>query len=350
MAHKVESYAGRKPAWHQLGTVFGETDLTAAEAAERLEFGVPDVELIDIPPVELPDGRELTIPFRVITRTDGDTPKVLGSPVSLNWELLTHRDVIEMYDQNVKRPDGTVAPVETMGTLKNGEIFFVTTQLPKVQIKDEEIEPFLLIGNPLDGKSAAEAAITNIRVVCYNTWIAALHTTEGHTEIGRERHSVSHHAGIKEDLAAWMAHLYNRYLSYSNILAEAYNALADKMLTVQDFTWIQNKALPHPAVPNREEYPPHIYERRLRQYESLKKSRDRWLDMWTEFYEGRALGSDTEAFKGTAWGAFQSAVEIFNWGGRNTKPDVRAQSILSGFRNNRANAAFDACMELVTAQ
>ena len=300
---------------------------------------VPD-QLIDTHQIEI-GGIDVPVDMRAIIRppVPEDNEWCSFGVVSPQYTLLTPNDSVELYDTFVRDTDGNIVPVETIGALQRGKIFFISTQLPDTSVRGDHIQRHMLIACPMDGVSAAEVLLTDVRVVCMNTYRAALNSA-------KERFVVQHHSKVKEHFGAWMSFLYGMVTEKAAVLQEVYDILANKQVTQQDITWIANSVYGTPDRPNPADYPQELFDQQVRNWERLNEGMKVYRDTFYSLFEGGAIGADSEAFKGTAYGAFQSIVQMENQGGQFRGTEGRMNQILFGTRNANMQRAYAAVVKV----
>ena len=164
--HNINTYIGRRSAWHELGKVTGAY-MTWSEIAQNggLDFGVTKKQLFH------PETGE-PIPAWGTFRDDNNG--FLGS-VGKSYSPIAHSTGFDMIDHVVGQVDG--AHYETAGALGNGEVVWGLADLNTVsRIKgtNDQTEHYLLFYTSHDGSKAWELRTTSVRVVCQNTLNMAL--------------------------------------------------------------------------------------------------------------------------------------------------------------------------------
>jgi phage/plasmid-like protein (TIGR03299 family) len=164
-------YSARKPAWHQLGIVTEDAKtLTEALSIAQLDWKVYKTEN----PVIIPG---LNIPVNGAYAVYRDHPKAglegLGI-VGSQYTVVQNDEIGRLAELIVDQSGGIW---ETMGSLHGGRKVFMSIKLPNtMKFNDEDPHDlYLVLGSSHDGTMAVTAIITTIRVVCQNTWNAALH-------------------------------------------------------------------------------------------------------------------------------------------------------------------------------
>lgn len=166
----------RELPWHKQGTILQE-EVNGYEMlkAAQLDWTVHTSTLSYESIITNPDGTtqhlgNLPIPDRkAVYRSDtGGYLGVVGS----DFEIFQQREVVEFFEGLVQ---GSKIIYETAGALGNGEIIWVLARIPdlKLDVKGDEIVPYMLINNGHTGKSALNCYPTTVRVVCANTLKAA---------------------------------------------------------------------------------------------------------------------------------------------------------------------------------
>lgn len=230
MAHELDTrengtaaYVGRKSAWHELGTVIPDRNITFAEA---LTLGGADfsVELRDVyekhlvndqtaGPDDEPEHYFNPISgYKSTVRTDRDT--VLGI-VGSRYTPLQNRDAFGILEPLV---DAGVARIETAGTLRNGQDVWL---LVAFDLDDDEVKrtlserpdgdvvrPYALISNNHAGRRQAIIQETPIRVVCANTLGAAFSAGGQRFKV---RHTLNVEARVTEAAQVLFGDLTKRY-------------------------------------------------------------------------------------------------------------------------------------------
>lgn len=162
-------------------TVYTQRLLTIAQADALIADG-HEVHCVDQQSFSNPDAKYHYMVadsrFQAITRDDNS--HVLGMPTK-GFKAVTHAqmgDVIE----GVLESDSKVL-FETAGSCKGGAQVWALARLDEpYQIggDDSPIYPFLSFLNGHDGSAACKLVVTDIRVVCWNTWNAAAEQGERH--------------------------------------------------------------------------------------------------------------------------------------------------------------------------
>lgn len=329
MSHEIlgqKFYSHRQPAWHGLGYVT-EEEMTASEAFEKI--GPYDVHLEDLVTASgIPTG------LRAIVRPSIDadpTPRIFGS-VGPEYQLITPWNAVKIWDSAVTRH------VETLGVLYSGASLFITTKLPSFDVKNDQVDNYLLFVSPMDGLAAAQLRVTPVRVVCNNTLVAAKSASTVAYKVVHDEHAVNR-------LTQWLGGAMEIIESKTEGLKDAFRALADRRLTEDEVKLILEQAYVMPKLPVKNA-PDHVMAQRAKDYEYAKVLVERQREAALQIFEGRGVGMDSESTAGTAYGLYNAVVELGDYG-RSTKLESRAADTLFGQRAMSKERAFQAAIDLV---
>lgn len=169
-------YSHRELAWHRLGTVT-ENALTLDEAliAAQLNWTVYKGEN-PVTFTPFPEVPEPSIAIRGHYPVYRDHPKLgigaLGI-VGEQYTVVQNREIGELAQIIVEESGGIW---ETMGSLHDGKKIFMSIKLPSTLDfgGEDPHDLYLVLGSSHDGSMAVTAIITDVRVVCQNTWNQAI--------------------------------------------------------------------------------------------------------------------------------------------------------------------------------
>lgn len=173
MAHNINTYIGRLPAWHKLGIVTGRY-MTADELLANAGFQ------FQVFKSQLHDGLGRPIAAWGTFRWNNedwkagnkDAAQFLGV-VGEDYSVIQHATGFRMIDALVQAQDG--AHYETAGVLGNGERVWALADLGHVvKVGDDKQDGYLLFCTSHDGSMAHQYRLCLTRVVCENTLSAAL--------------------------------------------------------------------------------------------------------------------------------------------------------------------------------
>jgi len=305
MSHEVfgERFFGhRRGGWHELGLVSDE-DLTAEEVGSRISLH--DVELV---PLQTISGS--AVPYRAIQRTEtpDDPVRRTFGVVGPEYELLAPLEICRLWDEHVK------LPIETMGVLRSGKELFISCNLGEYDIAGDEIKNYLTLVSPYDGWSSIMEMVTGVRTVCANTLSLAKSraTSTAH---------IAHVNSVAVQVGGWLDHFLDRAQERMQEQQAFLNRLVSvplsENLTLQTLFAIY----PIPVEPNYAAMPPVVAERREADWNSVERAATRSRGAVLELLNGAGTGSDTEAYRNTAWGLYNAVVEWEDW---RATTDVRA--------------------------
>jgi len=242
MAHELEIIEGKaqmvstggKVPWHGLGTVVEDEALKAAEALELAGLDwtvemVPVAQFIDVdedtdePIYDPVDGW-----YSVQRSSDC---KSVGM-VKGRYNPLNNVDAFQLGDDLLDDPE---AHWHTAGSLKGGSLVWMLAKLPEdiyiAGMEDEAISSYLLISNSHDGSKAVEATVTPVRVVCNNTFTAALKTAKRTFKIRHTKNMSGRITEAKNALGITHAYMAELEALGTNLVGQSFsNAEFDKFL------------------------------------------------------------------------------------------------------------------------
>lgn len=315
----------RKPAWHGLGKV-AERAMGALEALK--EIGKYKVFLAEA------EANGIALERNAILRSpvkDDPVTRCFGI-VSKDYTLLTPEDVCTIYDERVGQP------IETIGALGFGETFFLSTHLPTVDVKGDEVENYLLISNPMTGLASAEIRVTPVRVVCENTLIAS-------DRLATEKLRIVHDSTAKQRFGDWLQGVYEEADTTAKVLRDLFVAMASARVRTAEAAKLFEAAYPIPNKP-RTNAPKVVVDQRIRWWEENVNLMERRREGAKILFEGLGTGMDTKAAKGTLWGAYNAVVECEDY--RKGREDTQiGASALFGERAQAKKRAFEYAVSVV---
>jgi phage/plasmid-like protein (TIGR03299 family) len=328
MAHNIYNrkfISLRQPAWHGLGLVI-QDEIDAVTAGEKL--GLP---IVYTEPVRTASGLEIP-DFKCIVGKEKDKAPVPFSVVSKDYTEITHADFLIAWDKATGK-----APIETIGLLGKGENLFVTTKMPKFDIKGDEMDSYLLAANILSGKEANFGRVTPVRVVCQNT----LNLSASQFS---DQYRLLHVGDAIKQIETWLRRVYQTAIEKQNALREAYAILADFTPSVNQVVDTLEATYPTSEKPNVDERT----DEGLNILAAWQKSNVRQIEHQqavNELFEGKAVGSDLRSARGTGWGLWNAVVEYEDYG----KSRRQASSALFGAGADRKTTAFTQLLEFAKA-
>lgn len=180
MAHEIETNDGlvmaNKGAWHGLGTVVqGAPNPYAALRMAGMEWEVLESDALTgtFHAGSTDERRVVTGDTKMLVRSDDYT--VLGV-VGKDYSPVQNSALADLaYAMRNADADSGVE-VESAGSIRGGKRVFMLLRAPSVDMTGtgDEAHPYLLIANGHDGTLALRVQPTSVRVVCSNTFHAAI--------------------------------------------------------------------------------------------------------------------------------------------------------------------------------
>lgn len=162
-------YAGSPP-WHKLGTYVGDENIDSATALEKSGL----LWKVGLEPVYQFGQTTPVSGYHFVSRQDNHS--VLGM-VRSRYTPIQNEDMFKFFDSVVGEGQ---AIYHTAGSLLGGKKIWILAQLPGTLevTKEDKIEKFLLLSSSHDGTMPLVMKYTPVRVVCYNTWNAAMGSSQ----------------------------------------------------------------------------------------------------------------------------------------------------------------------------
>ncbi len=281
-------YFGEKP-WHGLGQ---EADRPITTWEEMVDFAGLGWE-VDTVPLRLdPDAGYGDGPAGCMATVRRDTREILGAGMGVGYKPIQNREAFNFMN-SVAAENGI--EFHTAGALGKGERIWMMARLPNAIVlpgkgkgEDDVIDKNLLLVNWHDGSGAKRVLWTPIRVVCANTVRAALAGKDGQGVY--IRHSGDVQAKIQE-----AQELLGLGVRYFDAIEPVMQEFASYEMNHKSLDAYFKAVYPDPLDPGKQE--------------RAAKNAEKTRDFLSELFEGRAIGSDMGASKGTLWGAFNAVTE-----------------------------------------
>lgn len=239
MAHELKHNDGlvlaRTAAWHGLGTVVESApNPFAALRLARLEWTVEESASLTgiFNPGEQAEYRVSTDSAKVLVRSDDHT--VLGV-VGPDYTPVQNQTLAELAFALRDASSEQGVRIESAGSIRGGKRVWFLIQAPSIEVgaKGDVTNPYLMLTNGHDGGESLKAFGTNVRVVCANTYRAAM---------GQARDVISfrHTSGINERVDSLKSTINTWFASIAKG-REFASALAARPMTrtqVQDL-WVE---------------------------------------------------------------------------------------------------------------
>ena len=170
MAHNIYNgrfleRSGAKPAWHGMGKSFDE-DMLVSEAFPLVNM---DYRVDKYQHHVLLNGSWIpTKSYEQVRSANGDDEAKLLGTVSSRWKGFQPIELAKTLD-----PLTAKYPLETIGSIRDGSVIFVTLQAGQTKIVGDDHDLYWLITDSFDGSSPMSISFTPVRVVCENTLVLA---------------------------------------------------------------------------------------------------------------------------------------------------------------------------------
>jgi phage/plasmid-like protein (TIGR03299 family) len=335
MAHEIfgERFLDRKAAWHNVGLQNVKEELCAVDALKKIDGDFN----VTLEPLYYKIGRKtFSSGFYQILRepTKDDRQFVpLGEPVKKDYQPFTPRQLCGVWD--VALNDATV---ETMGVLRRGAMFFITTKLPAIGVLGDEVERYLGVTSPLDGVTALSAEEWPLRVVCANTLRAA--------QAGAfASYRVIHTQDALNQIGAWVKEAYEGAKRNADKLKTAFEKLAKTPVDNSTAKKSFETVYPLPPPPRRNA-PDVVMRQRERNHTAENQRIHRFRSEAFALFDGKGRGMTSRAADHTAWGWINAVTELEDFrksnfvGGKKGEAQRAGESALFGARAAVKERAF----------
>lgn len=216
MAHLVDGkiYSLKEKSWHGLDIISNEP-LSSEEIIKKINLDWNVVK----EPLYLGDQTEVPNFFCNVRE---DNRKPLGI-VKDRYEIVQNTEAFEFFDTVIGKD---VIQYETAGSLKEGKKVFVTAKLKegmKINGKDEH-NLYLIFTNDHTGNSPLRIMLSSVRVVCHNTFTAAIQDSKKTNNAFSIRHTKSYK---------------DKYAQAMNVLKISKNTFDTQQLYLQSLTKVK---------------------------------------------------------------------------------------------------------------
>lgn len=297
--------AGKVTPWHGLGHALeAGAPIEVWRKAAGLDYSV-DLSPVVFSPIG-GEPREFK-GKQVIYRTDNNVP---FNTVSDSYKIVQPAEVMDFFKGLT---DAGNFELHTAGVLFEGQRIWAMARVADgAKIKDEVIEPNLLLATSFDGTLATVAQLTSVAVVCQNTLQAALMNEGGKGRV-KVRHSskfdadkVRKQLGVQKD--SWKG------------FVDTANRMADAKIDSQTAEAFM--------------------EDLLRGVYGTPSPREGTVfnQIMGKFY-GAGIGADLDSRKGTVWGLVNAVTEYTDWNASKTD-SRRLESAWFGLGAQLKDAAF----------
>jgi len=327
MAHEIDmsngkanmAYVGKTP-WHELGQ---QIDPNATIEEWRKAAGL-DWSILRTPVLYQAETglRQASIGRDVLYRSDtGDALSV----VSDSYKEVQPEAILGFFNDLTK---GAGFTMHTAGSLRGGQKIWALAEIGKEAkiASQDKVQGYLLLATACDGRMATTARFTSVRVVCMNTLTLALGSNVKDGQQVKVCHfdtfdpeKVKDQLGITVD--TWSAFI------------ESAKLIAKIKLDDRKATQILQRV-----------YAATDDDRAMEPEKFLDKSQTvgKVIDLW----HGKAIGSDLESARGTAWGLVNAVTEFYDHHSKSRSADTRLDSSWFGKSAQTKEAVFAECVKL----
>lgn len=338
MAHEIETNDGLvlagKGAWHGLGTVVqGAPNPYAALRIAGMEWEVLESDALTgtFNAGSSDERRVVTGDSKMLVRSDDHT--VLGV-VGKDYSPVQNSTLADLAYAMRNADSDNGVEVESAGSIRGGKRVFMLLRGPTVDMtgRGDDANPYLLLANGHDGTLALRVQPTSVRVVCSNTFHAALGTKQ---KKWSHRHTLNVGARV-ETLAAeikrWFAMVDEGQATARAMAARQMNREAVRNLWADVLLRLDG---PTPATPKN-------------------GWEERRVEHATAFLAHAAQVFDSEAqqFGANLWVAANAATNAIqhlraDWNVRTKDAQARAYAAWDGSTANATQEAFDTALALL---
>jgi hypothetical protein len=332
-----------EPAWHKRIAQGIDPDRRYSAAEAYALIGTLDVRKVKLVTENKMQSTGLPIPspyFGILRAPipEDNEPRWFGT-VSEDYVLVTPGEIVALWDEHVQRH------VQTMMHLRDGKLMVISSKLDGFQVRGEEVDNYVMIGNWMDGMNASTAHVSSVTPVCMNTWRMA-----GASAV--ETYRFVHDGYIQHRMGEWFKSVVARAEQKLPVMKEAMSVMASYTLTqpAEEVKFVLERSYPYPSMPKYDPLaPPEYNEKRQTEFETAIRAMDRNRVTAFDLFRGSGTGMRTQARLGTAWGLYQAVVEVEDYR-KGSAGDGLAASVLFGDRATCKDRAFIAGLQVATQQ
>lgn len=305
-----------------------------ANAHEVLKLAGIDWKVKKVP-LMLADNSQIILPDNVATVREDDNT-ILGV-VGSKYTVLQNEDALKVFEAVAEKGD---AIFETAGSLFGGKKVYISALIDgliRVGKGDDVSKKYLLWANAHDGTAAGSLRLTTVRVVCNNTYTAALRENGRHVSI---RHT-GNAEKMMEEATALLGIANKRFLD----MEAAYNEMLKIQVSKEELREYLTKCFKKVA-------PVSTDKQEKTQEEDAKEKVARAIPKIEDLFE---TGNHFPEDAGSLYRAFQSLTEWTNHHrtskeqarSLNTKQDNELNSILFGQSADLNQIAFKEAVKMI---
>jgi phage/plasmid-like protein (TIGR03299 family) len=307
--HQIDgdSFAGLRPAWHKLGTVWNVETMGKPNALGMLQLANADYDVFAAPVTT-----KVLAPYQpgsaLKTWQTAEDPKIInicrmhpvthklqiigqGSPGKKLW---TNREIfVDFADAVIDTSEPTVS---TCGVTREGRSAFMCFKLPKgiLVAGEDAAELWMTIYTSYDSSAPTTLVVGPVRTVCQNTWNYNLKKAVA-------KYTIKRTANAKLNVQQAKTALKLAY-AYADAITTVADALVAEPMSTAQFQQLMTKLWG----PDEDKAKP----------PAMKRWEEK-LDKLTHLF---AVAPTQEPIRGTAWAAVQTVTEFCDW---ETKVDAK---------------------------
>jgi hypothetical protein len=305
-------YSLKEPMWHGKGTVGQD-----GEHAETVYERMTPVQFESRPFSINLGGKIVESGDFGIVRTSGDEEVLVGTTKG-RYRLTQPVEYCRMFDANVRKE------VETLGFLGvKADKMFLTWKLPKIDVYGDEVDAYGFLNVGFDGKYGEHLHVTKVRVVCQNTWNAALSGTDGgKSQMFNGKHNHTNH---ERDLGLWMEFIEQDAQNHVALHQSLFRKMEETKVSENIATNLFSNV--YPLSTDRPIFgPPIILKERNEKSDEEDEKAVRSRNLAMDLFMGQGIEINR-----TLWGTFNCVTEIENHHRSSKKDDTL--SVLLGARH-----------------
>lgn len=332
--HENNVYSLKQRVWHNKGRI-GQENETALQVYSQMS----PVDFVSRPfSVSLNGGVWESNKHFAIIRTGTDGEKIIGQTKG-RYVLTQPLTYCQLFDSTVGKP------VETLGFLgTDGDRMFITWDLPFIDVHGDKVQTYGFLAVGYDGMYGEHLYVTNVRVICANTWNAAVSDSESSNNRGRGslysgKHNQTNHEKV---LGIWMNYITKdaeeHVKLYQNLFCKMQETKIDTSVASNLFSKV------YPLKDSLGSfYPDELRTKKEESIEEFNRKQTESQDLAMSLFKGVGI-----EISPTVWGAFNSVTEAENHHKKSKKDETF--SILLGNRHNIMENAMNVMCEYVERQ
>ena len=351
-----QSFFGRRPAWHGLGTVVPEDqDIGVMDGFDMAKA----LYTVSLEPIvvnafgQVVETGNFAI-MRSPTEQDPE-PRMFGT-VKSKYQPIQNRELGTLL-ADLSEKEGW--PIETVGVLGRGERIFATLKTNSIEVEgDGEVVIYFLATTGHDGGTATKIACTPVRVVCQNTLVMGLAAATINA-------SVIHRGDVQSEVA-WNLDIVAQMKKSQDAVTQAMRIMAypSSILDPEEVEMVLEAAYPSVIADTAatararqmiEADTITLDEARRKGLATKVSRKDAWVETVREYRglaRGRLLAMNDEfpAVANTAWSVYNAVVETEQYRKGRSEATIGRDVLFGGYRGQNMANAFDRAYKLALSK